>query len=88
MREPALTRTPTVDTAYPDLDNRDMANLFAFLYTARYVDEPGDARRRERLFLAKGCTRCHGAHGTTGAIGPDLSTVGGVDTPLVWAQTM
>ena len=33
--------------AYPDLDNRDMANLFAFLYTARYVDEPGDARRGE-----------------------------------------
>ena len=50
--------------AYPDLDHKDMANLFAFLYTARYVDEPGDERRGERLFASKGCVRCHGQQGT------------------------
>jgi mono/diheme cytochrome c family protein len=69
--------------AYPYLDQEDMANLFAFLYTARYVDEPGDERRGERLYASKGCARCHGAQGTAAAIGPDLSTVAGVDTPIV-----
>jgi len=73
---------------YPDLDHEDVANLFAFLYTARYVDEPGDATRGERLFATKGCARCHGRPATETAIGPDLSTVKGVDTPIVWAQTM
>ena len=28
--------------AFPDLDREDMTNLLAFLYTTRYVDEPGD----------------------------------------------
>src|SRR5450756_2002415 len=73
---------------YPDLDHEDVANLFAYLYTARYVDEPGDATRGERLFATKGCARCHGRPATEAAIGPDLSTVKGVDTPIVWAQTM
>jgi cytochrome c peroxidase len=73
---------------YPDLDHEDVANLFAFLYTARYVDEPGDETRGERLFATKGCARCHPRPATEAAIGPDLSTVKGVDTPIVWAQTM
>src|ERR1017187_3404408 len=74
--------------AYPDLDHEDMANLFAFLYTARYVDEPGDERRGERLFASKGCVRCHGQQGTASGLAPDLSAMKGVDTPIVWAQTM
>jgi cytochrome c len=57
--------------AYPDLDHEDMANLFAFLYTARYVDEPGDERRGERLFASKGCVRCHGQQGTASGLAPD-----------------
>jgi mono/diheme cytochrome c family protein len=74
--------------AYPDLDREDMANLFAFLYTARYVDEPGDEHRGARLFESKGCARCHGTDGTAGGLAPNLATVKGVDTPIVWAQTM
>ena len=74
--------------AYPDLDNEEVANLFAFLYTARYVDEPGDARRGERLFSTKGCARCHAARGVGGAVGPDLAAVVGIDTPIVWTQAM
>ena len=80
MREKHITR--------PDLDREDMANLFAFLYTARYMDEPGESSRGERLFAAKGCVRCHSPEGTAAGNGPDLSTVAGVDTPILWAQTM
>ena len=74
--------------AYPDLDREDMVNLFAFLYTAHYVDEPGDERRGALLFVSKGCARCHGAQGTVNGLAPDLANVKGIDTPIVWAQTM
>jgi mono/diheme cytochrome c family protein len=65
-----------------------MTHLFAFLYTSRYVDEPGDRGRGARLFQAKGCARCHALRGKGAEIGPDLSGVGGIDTPIVWAQAM
>jgi mono/diheme cytochrome c family protein len=74
--------------AQPYLDREDMANLFAFLYTTRYMDEPGDSRRGEHLFTARGCVRCHGVEGAAAGLGPDLSRVAGVDTPIVWAQIM
>jgi mono/diheme cytochrome c family protein len=80
MREKHITQ--------PYLDREDMANLFAFLYTARYMDEPGDSHRGEQLFAAKSCVRCHGAEGVASRLGPDLATVRGVDTPIRWAQTM
>jgi len=72
----------------PDLDLEDLANVFAYLYTIRYMDEPGDIRLGERLFTAKGCVRCHGAEGVAASLGPDLSKAKGVDTPIVWAQVM
>jgi cytochrome c2 len=73
---------------YPSVDQEEMAHLFAFLYTARYVDESGDKERGQRLLDTKGCTRCHVVGGVGGQIGPDLSTTAGVDTPIRWAQAM
>jgi mono/diheme cytochrome c family protein len=80
MREKHITQ--------PNLDREDMANLFAFLYTARYIDEPGDIHRGDLLFTAKGCIRCHGADGIAAGLGPNLSTAQGVETPIRWAQSM
>ncbi|MBZ5594791.1 MAG: cytochrome c [Acidobacteriia bacterium] len=74
--------------AYPDLDREDLVNLFAFLYTAHYVDEPGDERRGALLFVSKGCARCHAAQGTANGLAPALADMKGIDTPIVWAQTM
>jgi len=73
---------------YPDLDNEAMTHLFAFLYTARYLDERGDADIGHGLFQKKGCERCHAIRGQGGSIGPDLSSVEGVDTPIRWNQAM
>ena len=73
---------------YPDLSYEEMAHLFAYLYTARYVDEPGDIHRGRELFSTKGCLRCHALYGVGGKVGPDLSSVAGVDTPIAWAQAM
>lgn len=72
----------------PTLTREEMASLFAYLYTARYVDEPGDGERGRRLFETKGCIRCHSLHGEGGKVAPDLSTVTGAYTPIAWTQTM
>ncbi len=73
---------------YPDLCNEEMAHLFAFLYTARYVDEPGNAAKGQLLFESKRCSQCHAVRGAGGNVGPDFSEIGGVDTPLRWTQAM
>jgi cytochrome c2 len=74
--------------AYPGLCNEEMAHLFAFLYTARYVDEPGDVPRGHRLFHIKSCVRCHSVRKIGGTAGPDLAAVPGINTPIRWAQAM
>ncbi len=81
-------RIRTERITYPALDEEDMAHLFAFLYTARYLDEPGDSYRGRQLFTTKRCISCHALRGEGGRKGPDLAAVGGVDTPIVWAQAM
>lgn len=73
---------------YPFLGRRNMADLFAFLYLARYLEEPGDSLRGRRVFEAKGCIRCHGLSDAESKAGPDLSAMRGLDTPIVWAQAM
>lgn len=73
---------------YPNLSQEEVAHLFAYLYTLRYVEEPGDTEHGRALFRNKGCITCHALRGVGGSIGPDLSAVGGVDTPIVWTQTM
>ncbi|MBI4466241.1 MAG: c-type cytochrome [Acidobacteria bacterium] len=73
---------------YPDFSAREMADLFSYLYAARYVDEPGDASRGKLLFSQKGCLRCHAIGGEGGRIGPDLRELRPVDTPIFWAQAM
>jgi cytochrome c2 len=74
--------------AYPDLSKEEVVHLFAFLYTTRYADEPGDAQKGQLLFRNKGCIRCHTVLGEGGSIGPDLSAANGIDTPIRWVQAM
>lgn len=73
---------------FPSLNQEEMSHLFAFLYTARYVDESGDNARGRQLLTKKGCTRCHPISGAGGDHAPDLAEVAGVDTPIVWARAM
>jgi cytochrome c2 len=46
-------------TKFPILDPGDMSNLVAYLFTARYFDEEGDADRGARVFESKSCALCH-----------------------------
>ena len=67
------------------IDQREMSDLFAFLYFIRYIDEPGDAQKGKILMETKGCIRCHPAkEGTKG----DLSRWGMHINSILWAQLM
>jgi len=46
--------------ARPELSDQQAADLFVYFFAARYFEEPGDARRGARVFLAKRCAECHG----------------------------
>jgi mono/diheme cytochrome c family protein len=43
-----------------DLSEQGAADLFAYFYSARFFERPGDAGRGKSLFSASHCTECHG----------------------------
>ncbi len=43
-----------------DLDEQAAADLFAYFYSVRFFEKPGDAGRGKRLFTDRGCSECHG----------------------------
>ena len=56
----------------PKLAAGQMPNLVAFLFSARYFFEPGDAERGKKVYEAKSCATCHELRrNQTGA--PDLT---------------
>lgn len=42
-----------------DLNEQAAADLFAFFYSARFFEKPGDAGRGKRVFEDKHCAECH-----------------------------
>ena len=46
-----------------DLSEQAAADLFAYFYSARFFEKPGDAGRGKRLFSSKHCSECHGLKG-------------------------
>ena len=70
------------------IEKEEMANLFDFLYFVRFMDQPGDVQRGDRLLSEKNCDLCHSIHGVGGKIGADLSKWGNFTNPILWAQMM
>jgi mono/diheme cytochrome c family protein len=72
----------------PALTAADVSNLLAFLFTAAYRDESGDAKAGESLFAAKGCAQCHAVGGKGGDVGPALDALKGANSPVLIAAAM
>jgi len=51
----------------PEFEEGELLDLFAYLFIARYEDEPGDPLRGRQLYGDKGCSVCHGPEGQGGA---------------------
>jgi cytochrome c2 len=71
--------------SFQKMEKNEMADLFAFLYFIRYMDEPGDPRKGRSVMETKGCMKCHSLK--EGARG-DLSRWGMYTNPILWAQMM
>jgi cytochrome c2 len=68
------------------IDKKEMADLFAFLYFIRYMDEPGNPLNGKALMEAKHCNKCHPAAKSGGK--GDLGRWGMYINPILWAQMM
>jgi cytochrome c len=66
----------------------EMRDLIAYLYSISLLDQPGDARRGERLFVEKGCATCHSVSRGGSKIGPDLKQWKQYGSPILWAELM
>jgi len=54
----ALMRERSIPLGH--LDEQAAADLFAYFYSARFFEKPGDAGRGKRLFSDLRCAQCHG----------------------------
>jgi len=43
-----------------DVNAQAAADLFAYFYSNRFFEKPGDAARGKRVFEMRGCAKCHG----------------------------
>lgn len=72
----------------PRLTALELANLVAFLHTAQYFDERGNALSGGRLFTSKGCVQCHAVGGKGGNVGPALDSLRRSNSPVLVAAAM
>lgn len=68
------------------MDKKEMADLFAFLYFIRYMDEPGNPQNGKRVMETKHCSKCHPI--VKEGSKEDLSRWGMYVNPILWAQMM
>jgi mono/diheme cytochrome c family protein len=83
---PAMTakmREMKIDA--PQLSGQQMADIVAYLFTSRYFERAGSARRGESLVRSKGCLGCHAVAGKGATVGGDFarSTLVGSPDSLV-----
>lgn len=65
----------------PQLTGQQMADILAYLFTTRYFERPGSARRGEALLQSKGCLGCHAIAGKGGKVGGDFARSALVGSP-------
>lgn len=80
MREMGIER--------PTLTPLEVSNVLAFIFTAQYSDEQGNARTGERLFTAKRCVQCHSVGGKGGNVGPALDSLKRSNSAVLVAARM
>jgi cytochrome c2 len=83
-----MRRAMEVWQTIPKLNESELANLVAYLFSISYFDEPGDAVRGKAVLEKSGCQKCHQNGGSGGKIGPPLDRVKQFGSPLFLAQAM
>ena len=74
--------------ARPNLSEQDSADLFAYFYSLRYFEAPGDGGRGKAIFQAKRCAACHATGNEAAKEGPSVETWPAVENPVELARAM
>jgi len=72
----------------PSLSPEGAADLFAFFYSSRFFDKPGDAARGKRAFAAKRCGDCHGITDSRAENAPPVVKWASLGQPILLVQQM
>jgi len=72
----------------PKLSPEDAADLFAYLYSTRFFDQPGDAARGKQAFTDRHCAECHGITESRAEGAPPVVKWGSLGQPMVLVQQM
>jgi mono/diheme cytochrome c family protein len=72
----------------PTLSALDAADLFAYLYSTRFFDKPGDAARGKASFTSKHCAECHGITESRAEGAPPVVKWESLGQPVVLVQQM
>jgi mono/diheme cytochrome c family protein len=72
----------------PRLSPDDAADLFAYLYSTRFFDKPGDAARGKAAFAERHCAECHGITESKAEGAPPVVKWESLGEPMVLAQQM
>lgn len=72
----------------PSLTTEEMSDLISYLYFLQFIDSPGDPQRGRIVYEEKRCGACHTLPGATGIVGPELSKVEKLKTPIAVVTEM
>jgi mono/diheme cytochrome c family protein len=72
----------------PTFAGQEMADIIAFLYSARYSELGGSPVIGKELFSERKCSQCHGPDARGGKIGPNLRTGDRLLTPVSLALAL
>src|SRR5579871_3013502 len=72
----------------PKLSPSDAADLFAYLYSTRFFDKPGDTARGKEVFAARHCAECHGIKESRAEGAPPVVKWESLGQPIVLVQQM
>jgi len=71
-----------------DLNDQAAADLFAYFYSVRFFEKPGDAARGKSLFDSKHCSLCHGLTQAKLPAARPVSKWESIGQPIVLASAM
>jgi mono/diheme cytochrome c family protein len=72
----------------PRLTAADAADLFAFFYSARFFDRPGDAARGQQTFASRQCGACHGIEDSRAEGAPPVVRWESLADPILLVRQM
>jgi mono/diheme cytochrome c family protein len=72
----------------PKLNADQVADLFAFFYSVRFFEKPGEAERGKRVFQSKHCSECHSLTAPGAGPGNPVERWQSLGDPVVLVERM